>query len=102
MSEVVHCKRARYDVYIGRPSKWGNPFIIWQDGNRAEVIRKYEEWIKTQPELMASLHELRGKVLGCWCSPWACHGDVLVRLANEIAENSEIVPNYDEHPGNQP
>ena len=80
---VVHCKRERYDVYIGRPSKWGNPFVIGRDGTRAEVIAKYEAWIKTQPRLMASLHELRGKTLGCWCKPHACHGDVLARLANE-------------------
>ncbi len=39
---VVHCKRKTYDVYIGRPGKWGNPFEIGKDGNRAEVIEKYE------------------------------------------------------------
>ncbi len=80
---VVHCKKSAHDVYIGRPSKWGNPFVLGKDGNREEVITKYEKWIRTQPELMGSLHELRGKVLGCWCSPSACHGDVLARLANQ-------------------
>lgn len=79
---VVHCKRAKYDVYIGRPSKWGNPFEIGKDGDREAVIRKYREWIVTQPQLMAAIPELRGKVLGCWCAPKACHGDVLVSLAN--------------------
>jgi hypothetical protein len=79
---VVHCKRAKYDVYIGRPSKWGNPFEIGKDGDRKTVIRKYHEWIVTQPHLMAALPELCGKVLGCWCAPKACHGDVLVSLAN--------------------
>lgn len=79
---VVHCKRERYDVYIGRPSKWGNPFEIGRDGrNREQVIAKYREWIQTQPDLMAALPELRGKVLGCWCAPRSCHGDVLVELA---------------------
>ena len=83
MSEtrVVHCKRKRFDVYIGRPSKWGNPFVIGIDGTRQEVIAKYEAWLKTRTELMAALHELHGKVLGCWCTPQACHGDVLARLA---------------------
>jgi hypothetical protein len=38
---VVHCKREPYDVYIGRPSKWGNPFQIGRDGTRDEVIAKY-------------------------------------------------------------
>jgi hypothetical protein len=77
---VVHCEREPYDVYIGRPSKWGNPFVIGEHGDRAEVIRKYREHLLRSPELVASLHELRGKVLGCWCKPKACHGDVLVEL----------------------
>lgn len=87
---VVHCKREPYDVYIGRPSKWGNPFSH-QDGTlantitetREEAVALYEKWLTAQPDLMADLPELRGKVLGCWCSPKACHGDVLVRLAND-------------------
>ena len=69
-------------VYIGRPSKWGNPFVIGRDGDRRDVVRKYESWVQTQPALMASLRELRGKDLVCWCAPQACHGDVLLRLAN--------------------
>ena len=44
---VVHCKREPYDVYIGRPGPWGNPFEIGTDGTREEVIAKYEEWIKS-------------------------------------------------------
>lgn len=78
---VVHCKRDAYDVYIGRPSIWGNPFAIGRDGTRAEVIQKYEQWIATQPDLLAQLPLLRGKVLGCWCAPNACHGDILARAA---------------------
>jgi hypothetical protein len=78
---VVHCKREAFDVYIGRPGKWGNPFVIGKDGTRAEVITKYEAWLLRQPALMADLPELHGKVLGCWCAPHACHGDVLARLA---------------------
>lgn len=79
---VVHCKRSRYDIYIGRPSKWGNPFVIGHDGTREEVIAKYEAWLNANPILMESLKDLRGKILGCWCAPKACHGDVLTRLAN--------------------
>jgi len=82
LSPVVHCKKSKYDVYIGRPSKWGNPFEIGKDGDRATVIRKYREWLVTQPDLMAALPELKGKVLGCWCAPKACHGDVLHAMAN--------------------
>jgi hypothetical protein len=79
---VVHCKRDRHHVYIGRPSEWGNPFAIGRDGDRAEVIERYERWLLENTTLMAALPQLRGKVLGCWCAPQACHGDVLVWLAN--------------------
>jgi Domain of unknown function (DUF4326) len=79
---VVH-KRDPHDVYIGRPSKWGNPFAIGKDGTREEVIAKYEQWIVSQPQLMAALPELRGKRLACWCAPLACHGDVLARLVED-------------------
>ena len=81
-AKVVHCRRSKHDTYIGRPSKWGNPFEIGKDGTRDEVIAKYRAWIMTQDKLLDSLHELVGKTLGCWCSPQACHGDVLVELAN--------------------
>lgn len=83
MTHVVHCKREPYDVYIGRPSRWGNPFSIGRDGTRDEVITKYEEWLREQPGLMSDVRLLKGKVLGCWCAPRACHGDVLARLAEE-------------------
>jgi hypothetical protein len=78
---VVHCKKQTYDVYIGRPSKWGNPFVVGEDGTREQVIQKYRVWLLEQPDLLASLPELKGKVLGCWCAPRACHGDVLAELA---------------------
>lgn len=82
MDNVVHCKRSKYDVYIGRPSKWGNPFSIGKDGNREEVIEKYKKWlwsaIKADRIEIHELLELDGKVLGCWCSPAACHGEVLI------------------------
>jgi hypothetical protein len=78
---VVHCKRESYDVYIGRPSKWGNPFVIGEDGDREAVIRAFERYV-LDSELIHDIGELRGKVLGCWCAPLPCHGDVLLRLAN--------------------
>lgn len=92
---VVHCKKEKYDVYIGRPSKWGNQYIIGRDGTREECVRKYRDFI-TGPDgkdLVASLGEINNKTLGCWCAPLACHGDVLVELANceiEISQKAEI------------
>lgn len=84
VTRVVHFKKSHFDIYIGRPSKWGNPFPAGENGRtRAEAIRTYREWIQQQPELMDSLHELEGKVLGCWCKPKPCHGDVLIELLEE-------------------
>lgn len=87
---VVHCKKSDYDIYIGRPSKWGNPFTHktgtkakYIVGSRQEAIDKYRQWLINQPKLVEKVKtELRGKVLGCWCAPKACHGDVLVEVAN--------------------
>lgn len=79
---VVH-KSCPHDVYIGRPSKWGNPFREGQDGTRAEVIAKYEQWLRNNPELLEQIEELRGKILACWCKPRACHGDIIVKILNE-------------------
>ena len=88
---VVHFKKSKYDIYIGRPSKWGNPFTIGEDGTREEVIKKYRDWITTQPDLLLALPELKDKILGCWCAPKSCHGDVLVDLIrnNRREEMSE-------------
>ena len=82
MSRVVHCKRAPFDIYIGRPSKWGNPCEIGKHGTREEVVAMYRNYLLTSPELLAALPELRGKVLGCWCAPKTCHGDILVEMTS--------------------
>lgn len=88
---VVNLRSSAYDVDITRATKWGNPFTHEKDkrtlakhvvATREIAIAKYEEWIQQQPHLMAALPTLKGKVLGCWCKPLACHGDVLARLAN--------------------
>ena len=79
-TRIVHCKKEPYDIYIGRPSKWGNPFQIGTDGTREEVIEKFRNWILSQSNLVKDLHEIKGKTLGCWCKPKSCHGDVLVEL----------------------
>ncbi len=78
-TRVVNLRHETYDIYIGRGSKWGNPFRIGKDGTREEVIEKYKDYLGGS-YLMDDLHELRGHVLGCYCKPEACHGDVLVEL----------------------
>ena len=86
---VVHCKKEEFDVYIGRGSVWGNPYSHREGtlaehivGSRSEAIQKYEEYLLSNEDLMRRLPELKGKVLGCWCKPKSCHGDVLLKYAN--------------------
>jgi hypothetical protein len=89
------------NVYIGRKgivfvegcrfpvssSPFANPFKVGKDGTRAEVIIKYEKDLRKRllksAKLRKALEELKGKRLGCWCHPEACHGDVLLKLLNE-------------------
>lgn len=71
-------------VYIGRGSKWGNPFVMGKDGTRDEVIEKYREYISQNQELLESLPELKGATLGCHCRPNKCHGDVLISLLTQL------------------
>ena len=83
MTTVVNKYKDHYDIYIGRGSKWGNPFRIGDHGDRGDVIEQYLKLIQTQPDLLDSLEELRGKRLGCFCKPKACHGDILIELLGE-------------------
>ena len=81
-------------IYIGRNmtmyvkgaegSKWKNPFTVKKYG-RDGCLEKYEEYIRNS-DLINDLDELRGKVLGCWCYPEKCHGNILIELINEIDE----------------
>ena len=97
MTKVVNkYHKLPYDVYIGRGSKWGNPFSHMDNTmakfkveTREEAIEKYREWIMTQPQLLADLHELKGKTLCCFCKPLACHGDILVELTDKIDWQNE-------------
>lgn len=81
-TRVVHCKREPYDIYIGRPSKWGNPFLLWEEQDRAKVLIQYENYLRREVrEGRLKPKQLKGKVLGCWCAPRLCHGDVLAAFA---------------------
>lgn len=82
-TKVVNLRNEAVTVYIGRPSKWSNPYRIGPGTTRAQAIEKYREYIVLRPDLLDALGELRGKNLGCWCAPLPCHGDVLVELLGE-------------------
>lgn len=90
---VVNLYRENFDLYIGRPGAWGNPFKIGKNGTREEVIELYEfqlrQEIKRKPGLEETILSLAGKRLGCHCSPAPCHGDVIVRIFNEITEKKK-------------
>lgn len=88
---VVHCKKKSYDIYIGRPSQFGNPYshlsgtlAEFKVDTREEAIEKYREYILGRPDLLALLPTLKGKRLGCFCRPQRCHGDVLIELIDEL------------------
>lgn len=86
MPKVLNLHRdfiPKNSVFIGRPSKWGNPFIVGKHGTREQVILKYMDWIQKNPDLLNCISELTGKDLVCFCSPKACHGDVLIILSND-------------------
>lgn len=85
MTVVVH-KNEPHDVYIGRPSKWGNPFVIGRDGCREEVIMQYRhhlwEQIRSGEITIEDLRSLDGKRLACHCKPHPCHGDVIANAVH--------------------
>mmetsp|Transcript_6506 Transcript_6506/g.8810 ORF Transcript_6506/g.8810 Transcript_6506/m.8810 type:complete len:153 (-) Transcript_6506:308-766(-) len=79
-------------IYIGRNmtfyvkaavgSKWANPYSVKKYG-RSKCLEMYEKYIRENPKLLNEIKSLKGKVLGCWCSPEVCHGDILMMLVNE-------------------
>jgi hypothetical protein len=67
-------------AYVGRGSKWGNPYHA---GSRQENIDRYRTLVLSQPAMIQHIkQELRGKHLLCWCTPKPCHADVLLEIAN--------------------
>lgn len=94
ITRVVNKYKEKYDVYIGRGSKWGNPYSHLQGttaeyvvSSREEAISKYKEYLLQNEELLKDIKELDGKVLGCFCKPKACHGDILIEVLNETKVN---------------
>jgi hypothetical protein len=81
-TRVVHCRREAFDIFIGRPTQWANPFHFDRGATREQAIAKFCQHIMRHPSLLRSVWTLRGKALGCRCAPLPCHGDVLARLAD--------------------
>lgn len=84
---VVNVWHEPFDVYIGRTGfgfegKFGNPYKIWKDGTRDEIVEKFRRYfykrISIDPQYHQAILELKGKRLGCFCPPRRCHGDIIV------------------------
>jgi hypothetical protein len=87
---VVNLRDHAYDVYIGRGSIFGNPYRITDIQDREEVIKRYRKWflskVDSDPKFREAVLELRGKILGCYCIPLRCHGEILVEWLEQQEE----------------
>lgn len=79
---VVNRHTDNYDVYIGRPTIYGNPYVVGKHGSRGECVELFRDYfyvrLETDKKFREAVDALKGKVLGCSCKPQACHGDVIV------------------------
>lgn len=94
LTTVVNIRHTKlYDVYIGRPSPAGNPFKIGPDGTREDVMAKYQKYFdhRMTHDLLfrACIHEMSGKILGCYCKLLPCHGDIIAEYLNRRALNGQ-------------
>lgn len=92
MTKLVHVNKDVYDVYIGRAYKgeipdppqygcFGNPYTLAKYGRKESIIlfaKYFYDRIENDEEFKKAVLELRNKILGCWCKPLACHGDIIV------------------------
>ena len=81
-TRVVNIRNEPCEVYVGRGEPLGNPFSSPRDGTREECIAMFRQYAEARPELMKLIRACRGKVIGCYCKPKACHGDVIAELAD--------------------
>jgi hypothetical protein len=92
-TRVVNIHKNDYDVLIMRPSIFGNPFRLGPKDSRHEVLKKYRVWlaekVKTDEVFKTQLLALKGKRLGCCCSPMACHGHVIAEM---VEDPSRFIP----------
>ena len=90
MTRVVNIKTDKCDIYIGRPSEFCNPFIIGRNGTREEVIAQYKDYFYRRIEydklFLGRVLALKDKILGCYCKPLACHGDIIAGFLNKGEE----------------
>lgn len=96
-TRVVNLYKEKYDVYIGRGSIFGNPYTHlnlaktkaeFQVSTREEAIEKYKKYFYEKIEsdifFKNEILKLKGKILGCYCCPKSCHGDVIADFLNNL------------------
>ena len=82
-----HAEKGVKGVWIMRPAALGNPFKIGRDGTRLQVIAKFERHARADARMKYLISQLReDDILICCCKPAACHGDVIVKLWEELRE----------------
>ncbi len=91
LTTVVNLRRSKFDVYIGRAGKcqdgyFGNPFTLREHGKAAldKFYVYFTSRVRNDPEFRGRVAALRGKVLGCFCKPGPCHGDVIAEYVNGL------------------
>ena len=95
MTKVVNLRQEKYDIYIGRAGRgqegyFGNPIRLNIGESRGATIEKYRVYfhnrLKNDVEFKTRIHALKGKVLGCFCKPSACHGDVIKEYLDNLSD----------------
>lgn len=90
---VLNKRSGGKGVYIGRGSRWGNPFKIGVHGTRDEVCDRYRRHLWRQVQegtvTLEDLAALDGRDLVCFCAPLRCHGHTLERAARWAAQQLE-------------
>lgn len=94
MTTVVNIKHTqRYDQYIGRAGHgqdgyYGNPFRLGSESTRGSTLKQYKEYfyhrLATDPTFKERIHSLKDKILGCFCKPHPCHGDIIAEYLNNL------------------
>jgi hypothetical protein len=85
---IAWAERERLAVRIDRSTRYGNPFVLGEDGDRDDVCDAYERhYLPHKPSIAERIEagELTGKVLVCHCYPQRCHGECLAAEANSVS-----------------
>jgi hypothetical protein len=82
---------------VDRGTKYGNPFVLPDDGTRDHVCDCYEHnYLPNKPSITSGIDVLKGKVLICHCYPLRCHGDALAEMANGVRNPKKPVAEMDD------